>query len=81
MVSLFRQDATGGYPKGKYLMDAMDETITVETVAVDVVQCPSCDLFAEIRLDDRGKVRPCPSCGTSLRTIVKGVKLDRIYWR
>ena len=80
MVSLFRQDALGGYPKGLYMM-TRDLEIEVETVTADVVQCPSCGLFADIKLDDRGKVQPCPDCGTSLRVIVKGVKLDRIYWR
>lgn len=79
MVSLFRQDATGGYSKGLYQADR--EEIEIETVTADVVQCPSCGLFAELKVDDRGKVRPCPDCGTSLRVIVKGIKLDRIYWR
>lgn len=81
MVSLFRQDATGGFSKGLYMMTRDMIEVEIETVTADVVQCPTCDLFAEIRIDDQGKVRPCPDCGTSLRVIVKGVKLDRIYWR
>lgn len=79
MVGLFRQDATGGYSKELYL--AGREKIMTETVTADVVLCPKCSSFAEIMMDDRGKVRPCPECGTSLRTIVKGIELDRIYWR
>ena len=79
MVGLFRQDATGGYSKELYLLDRVE--IVTETVTADVVLCPKCSSFAEIMVDDRGKVRPCSECGASLRTIVKGIELDRIYWR
>ena len=79
MVSLFRQDATGGYSKELYLIGR--EEIVTETVIADVVLCPKCSSFAEIKMDDRGKARPCSECGASLRTIIKGIELDRIYWR
>lgn len=78
-MGLFRQDATGGFSKGLY--EATRERVPeVETVTAEVVMCPSCGVYAEIVLDERGKVGPCPDCGASRRTIVKGVELDRINW-
>ena len=81
MVGLFRQDATGGFPKGLYLMKAREDVVEIETFQADLVVCPTCGIFAEISTDERGKVRPCSECGTSLRVVVKGIELDRIYWR